>query len=478
MICKYCLAELEEGVTVCPLCGKELTEEPAEETVAETVEETAEEMAEETVEEITQEPEEELPAEVPAKKKSGAGKVVLAVVGVVVLAVVLAGAIIFAMGMGDAAMAKLNPVLHKLKFWRGNDVQYHLSYTKDVAQVEAAADVVVAEVGEQKLTLEELQVFYGMCAYDAVSYGQFPDLDVQKPLEQQIYDKETGMTYQQMFLENALESWRRYATLKQMAKDASYVMTAEQEAELASFDQNLKDIAAQYKYEDTEKFVDDQLFEACSVKGYLAYNTSLFKALCYYETLYDQMMPTQSEIEAYYTANEGKFVENKIDKDAGYYYDVRHILVAAEGGAANGTYTDQDWEDWRASAQFLLDDFLADEPTEEKFAALAKEQTVDAGSKENGGLYTQLTKDTNFVQEFKDWYLDESRQPGDTGLVKTAHGYHIMYFSGKTPIWEYEAKSMALADATSKKLEAAENQYPMTVDYKAIVLGDIKFGVQ
>ena len=35
MKCKFCLAEIEDNVTVCPLCGKELTE--AEETPVEEV---------------------------------------------------------------------------------------------------------------------------------------------------------------------------------------------------------------------------------------------------------------------------------------------------------------------------------------------------------------------------------------------------------------------------------------------------------
>ena len=34
------------------------------------------------------------------------------------------------------------------------------------------------------------------------------------------------------------------------------------------------------------------------------------------------------------------------------------------------------------------------------------------------------------VKPFQDWSLDESRQTGDTGIVKTDYGYHIMYFVG------------------------------------------------
>lgn len=483
MKCKYCFAELDQDAAVCPVCGKDLTQteevtnEIAEEITNEIAEEVTNETAEETAAEVTEievEPAvtEAFPAMV--KKKSKAWQVVLAVAGVLVLAVLLTGVIVYSMGLGDAVTGKLNAAFHELKFWRENDIFYRLSYTQDIATVGKNEDTVVATVGDQKLTNGELQVHYWTCVYDAVSYNMFADLDMSIPLDQQIYDKETGKTYQQMFLENALESWHRYAVLIQMSQDNGFTLSEEDQAFLDSFPTKVEEMAKEYGYDDVEKFIDEQFFSGCSVEAYLAYNRTLFLSLTYYDSLYDSLMPTKEQVEAYYTDHEGEFIENGIDKDAGYYYDVRHILIAEKGAAYGGTYTEQDWEDWRASAQFVLDDFLADDPTEEKFAALAKELSVDTGSKENGGLYTNLTKDTNFVEEFKTWYLDESRKPGDTGLVKTEHGYHIMYFSGKTPIWEYEAKTLALSESTTKLLEEAEAQRPIAVDYKQIKLRKIE----
>ena len=32
------------------------------------------------------------------------------------------------------------------------------------------------------------------------------------------------------------------------------------------------------------------------------------------------------------------------------------------------------------------------------------------------------------VTAFNDWCFDEARQPGDTGIVETNYGYHVMYF--------------------------------------------------
>ncbi len=38
------------------------------------------------------------------------------------------------------------------------------------------------------------------------------------------------------------------------------------------------------------------------------------------------------------------------------------------------------------------------------------------------------------VQAFNDWCFDGSRKPGDTGIVETNYGYHVMYFSGDADI--------------------------------------------
>lgn len=470
MQCKYCFAELEEDVSVCPLCGKNLTEEAIEPAVEETAEVISEEISGETPEEI--------PEETPApKKKSGWWKIALAVVGVVVLAVLLTGVILNSMGMMDKVTTKLNNTFHSLKFWRENDLYYKINYTTKDEKVEENVDTVVATVGNQSLTSGELQAFYWMTVYDFLDYyGYYLDtigVDVSVPLSEQIYDEATGMTYQQMFLDNALKSWHRYAVLLQLSQDEGFTLTQEQQAEMDAFKGRLEELCQEYKYTDIEEFVDKEFFPGSSLEAYLKYNRVSFTALAYYDTLYESLMPTDAELEAYFTEHEGDFAESNITKEAGNYYDVRHILIAADGGAVNGEYTDKDWANWEASAQSILDDFVKTDGTEEGFAALAKELSVDEGSKANGGLYEKLTKDTSFVEEFKNWYLDETRKPGDTGLVKTEHGYHIMYFSGSTPIWEYETRSMVLSENTNKLLAEAQEKYPMDVDYKKIVIGNV-----
>ena len=132
---------------------------------------------------------------------------------------------------------------------------------------------------------------------------------------------------------------------------------------------------------------------------------------------------------------------------------VRHILVAFPEDEETGEtkkLTASEKATYKAKAQAILDEYLKN-PTEENFANLAKEKTEDPGSKDNGGLYEDLNADTSFVQPFKDWYLDASRKAGDTGIVESDYGYHVMYYSKATGVtWSENVKSMILSEAVEK----------------------------
>ena len=116
--------------------------------------------------------------------------------------------------------------------------------------------------------------------------------------------------------------------------------------------------------------------------------------------------------------------------------NVRHILVNFEGGTTdeNGstTYTDEEKATAKAEAEAILAELTADGTvTEDEFAAAATEKTDDTASSFTGGLFENITPENGvYVEEFKNWAMDESRKTGDTGIIETAYGYHIMYYVG------------------------------------------------
>ena len=102
--------------------------------------------------------------------------------------------------------------------------------------------------------------------------------------------------------------------------------------------------------------------------------------------------------------------------------NVRHILIS---------FTDTTSEEAKAAtaeeAQNVLDEYLAGEQSEEAFAELAKTYSND--NADEGGLYENIAPGT-MVEAFDAWIYDESRQVGDTDIVETEYGHHIMYFCG------------------------------------------------
>ena len=120
--------------------------------------------------------------------------------------------------------------------------------------------------------------------------------------------------------------------------------------------------------------------------------------------------------------------------------NVRHILVTPEHAADEAEDAHADGESYSAEelaaakqeAEELYAQWQSGEATEESFAELANEKSDD-GDGTTGGLYTNVTPG-QMVQAFNDWCFDASRKAGDTGIVQTEYGYHIMYFVGNSDI--------------------------------------------
>ena len=142
--------------------------------------------------------------------------------------------------------------------------------------------------------------------------------------------------------------------------------------------------------------------------------------------------------------------------------DVRHILVGYEGGTTdeNGstTYSDEEKNAAKEKAEAILKEWEGGEKTEESFAALATEKTTDTASREDGGLYEGIYPG-QMVTAFNDWCFDETRKEGDTGIVQTDYGYHVMYFSGdnETTYRDYMIKNALLEEKTTEWQEALNN---------------------
>lgn len=89
-----------------------------------------------------------------------------------------------------------------------------------------------------------------------------------------------------------------------------------------------------------------------------------------------------------------------------------------------------------------------------------------------GGLYTDIYVG-QMVEPFETWCFDENRAYGDTGLVQTNYGYHIMYFVDSEEIWFANVRDLIVSDRSLAVVNEAAEKWPMETDYKKIALGQL-----
>lgn len=133
--------------------------------------------------------------------------------------------------------------------------------------------------------------------------------------------------------------------------------------------------------------------------------------------------------------------------------DVRHILVAFdEKTDADGkevALTNDEIAKYKEEAQKILDEYKKN-PTVENFAELTKKYTDDVdseGNPNNDGLYENVADDGQYVEAFTNWAVDETRKPGDTGIVQTEYGFHVMYYvEANDDAWHASVKEAIFAE--------------------------------
>ena len=134
---------------------------------------------------------------------------------------------------------------------------------------------------------------------------------------------------------------------------------------------------------------------------------------------------------------------------------VRHCLVEFEAKDENNV-TDAEKQAANKIANDLLKG-LGDKVTEDAFSKMVKENTADTASAETGGLYENIRISDNFVENFEKWSFDPARKAGDTGIVETEYGYHIMYFvSDNTD--DIDWKAAIKDEMTNKELTAFQEE--------------------
>lgn len=496
MKCKYCEAELAQWGGFCPVCGKNNS---AEEEIELTQEELPEEeiLLDEAASEETQEPEVETEEPSPKLKKA---KRLAAMSGCVAVLAVLATVLFFGIRGGW----EVGSLFDWLKP-RENTIHYKDSYTVEDKKAVKKMDAVVATMGGQELNNAQLQIYYWNEVYGFLNnysyYLSYLGFDYTAPLSEQVCYFDQTLTWEQYFLDSAIQVWQSNVAFAQIAKEKGFTLPEDYQADLDGMEENLQKSATEGGYESLDAMVQESFGAGVTFEDYFEYMEVYYLGYAYFEQLYDAIDPTDADIEAYFTANEEALAAEGIKKDGTYTVDVRHILVMIDNIVAemekeegstdaqteegettedgetteeDDKYTDEQWAACLAAAQKIYDEWLAGDKTEEHFGELANKYSHDQDGKvTNGGIYT-FVEEGDMVEDFNSWCFEEGRKPGDTDIVKTQFGYHVMYFVGSEETWFTQTRSAYISAESNKIVEDALNQFTVEINYKKIVLTNVE----
>ena len=423
MRCKFCKAEMDDDRKYCPNCGKR-QDAPVKNPVKK--------------------------AKQAASKKKTSKTPTWQIVLAILLSVVIVGLLIYLFVSGGDDTDKNDPGVTPT------------APQKEEIDYAAHADVVVGKLLDQELTNGLLQLFFSSYLTDfCTDYSgslSYIGLDVSIPLDEQVFPYDGAETWQDYFLDMALERWQNCVIMGKMAEEDGYVpeetWTKLIEDQMAS----LEDIAKEGNYTSVEEMLKTYYGDVCTVEIYRQYLTINNTADAYY---YHMLEVNDEQIEAAYEKNKDKFTEDGITLNSHLVSSVRHILIEPEGGTKSEdgkkmVYTDEEWAACLTRAEAVLAEWRNGEATEESFKALVTKYTADKESIPDGGLYEKIANDGKYMKPFQDWAIDTARQTGDTALVKTDYGYHIMYYVSGEPEWKHYSRIKAQEEILTAQQERME----------------------
>lgn len=367
------------------------------------------------------------------------------------------------------------------------------------------ANAVVAMSDVKELTNGELQVWYWaeVAQYRQENHENAPDFD--RPLEEQVCEiDESVNSWQQYFLKKALSSWHSAQALVMHGEEVPLPTEEAYQPNTKNTEKYMTGMPASevlYGYYDYyrpnsmhQEYLDtlpETLEDVATQKGYaglsamareafgaaeadvLSFAESYNRGYMYFTHRSHYIEPTQEELDDFYEAHASEYASKET------CVDFRQILLIPDASeeekvtvAKDGTVTcpEEAWQKCEEEAQSLLTYWeKKNRGTEATFGETAHNQSEDTGSAENGGLYYGIRKG-QLLKLLDDWCFDPARQPGDTTIVRSPYGVHILYFSARRETARAEAEADYYRQQQEAVAAEARDMFPVEITYSNILL--------
>lgn len=278
---------------------------------------------------------------------------------------------------------------------------------------------------EQFLRVSTVAQYYASSLNEARTYTT-EQIDAEYTANTNNYD---GVTYRSFYFAKSSyatenESGEELTEEQQKEQSALQMAAAKADADAMlaaiSDEQSFAEQALAYAPEDSKSDYEDDTATLSSDKLYSACPSDIAEWLFDTARAEGDTDCIEGESGYYVVYFISRDIHDEITKN------VRHILIPV---------SDSTDEELVASAQSkaaeLLSQFLAGDDTSEEAFEKFSNDLLEAGTASEATKYESVYPG-QMVESFENWCYDESRQPGDTGIVDSTYGSHIMFFCGNS----------------------------------------------
>ena len=330
------------------------------------------------------------------------------------------------------------------------------------------------EIGEHKITAAEMNFYYmdGVYAFlnqnsSFLSYL----LDTSVPLDQQYYDEENGVTWANYFLDEAAKTAATYYAMYDDAVAAGQGLTEEQSASIDADLESMKEtLSTNNAYTGFNNYLEQSYGKGCDEATYRHYLEVQTVAEAWSTAYEDSLTYSDEEVESAYQADPNRYTsvtyrsfymsksyfEEELGDDA-----TEEEQAAADAAALEAA---------KAQAEAMAEACKGDEAA---FAQWARDNAPEGSQDTYADDDTTLSREISYENASsygRDWFYDSARQPGDTAVIRSELGFHIVYFRGRRTQAEAEEADAALSACIDALLEQAASYGTAEVDYSAVTL--------
>ncbi|MDE6767703.1 MAG: peptidylprolyl isomerase, partial [Eubacterium sp.] len=338
--------------------------------------------------------------------------------------------------------------------------QFYMSVNyrgKFAVETTVADDEISKYFEENKSKYYQINMSYLACEYDSSSD------EAKAASEQKIKDYMSQITDRQSILDLVPTAYADYIeqdTQTAMQYDSSLTEEDARKQALESYEQNIDGVI----YGSDSPFSDEinnWLFDEAQPTGTIKYYINEETGYAYIILKTEQATCVEDET-----------------------YTVRHILImpeterldAEKDENGNTIFNEEEWAAAKTKTEEIYKQFTDGDKSEYSFALLAEEHSTDTASTSAGsgtafgGLYEGVPLG-QMVPSFEGWATDKSRQYGDTEIVESDYGYHIMFFISDRPSYQ----SQIVADIRNEKLDELIENAELDIHESVVKKANDKF---